>query len=78
MEDLKIDEKLDEIIDLIKIPQIPKKVFKPREAAEYLGISYDRLQQLARIGEIRSAMNGSVRLFKIEWLDAWLEKGGTR
>lgn len=76
MEDLKIvNAKLDEIIGLVKIP---KRVFKPREAAEYLGIGYDRLQQLARIGEIRYAVNGSARLFKIEWLDDWLEKGGTR
>ncbi len=78
MESMRIDEKLDEIIEMIKIPQIPKRVFRPKEAAEYLGISYDRLQQLARIGEIRYAVNGSVRLFKIEWLDDWLEKGGTR
>lgn len=70
-----LDEKLDKIIEMIKVP---KRVFKPREAAQYLGIGYDRLQQLARIGEIRSAKNGSARLFKIEWLDAWLEKGGTR
>ena len=75
MEDLRIDEKLDQIIDLVKVP---KEVFRPKEAAAYLCISYDRLQQLARIGEIRSAMNGSVRLFKKEWLDAWMNKGGTR
>lgn len=75
MEDLKIDEKLDEIIELIKVP---KEVFKPKEAAEYLCIGYDTLQQLARIGEIRFALNGSVRLFKKEWLDEWLEKGGTQ
>lgn len=75
MENMRIDEKLDEIIEMIKVP---KEVFRPKEAAEYLGIGYDRLQQLARIGEIRCAMNGSVRLFKIEWLDEWLEKGGTR
>lgn len=75
MEDLKVTEKLDEIIELVKVP---KEVFRPKEAAAYLCIGYDRLQQLARIGEIRSAMNGSVRLFKKEWLDAWLEGGGTR
>lgn len=75
MEDLKIDEKLDEIIELIKVP---KEVFRPKEAAEYLCIGYDTLQQLARIGEIRFALNGSVRLFKKEWLDEWLEKGGTQ
>lgn len=75
MEDLAIKNKLDEIIELVKVP---KEVFRPKEAAAYLCIGYDRLQQLARIGEIRSAMNGSVRLFKKEWLDAWLEGGGTR
>lgn len=75
MEDLKIDEKLDEIIELVKVP---KEVFRPKEAAAYLCIGYDTLQQLARIGEIRYAMNGSVRLFRKEWLDEWLEKGGTR
>lgn len=75
MEDLKIDEKLDEIIEMIKVP---KEVFRPKEAAEYLCIGYDTLQQLARIGEIRFALNGSVRLFKKEWLDEWLEKGGTQ
>lgn len=75
MEDLRIDEKLDEIIEMIKVP---KEVFRPKEAAEYLCIGYDTLQQLARIGEIRFALNGSVRLFKKEWLDEWLEKGGTK
>ncbi|CAC9931751.1 hypothetical protein PEPNEM18_01072 [Aedoeadaptatus nemausensis] len=75
MEDLRIDEKLDQIIEMIKTP---KEVFRPKEAAEYLCIGYDTLQQLARIGEIRFALNGSVRLFKKEWLDEWLEKGGTR
>lgn len=75
MEDLKIAEKLDEIIELVKVP---KKVYRPKEAAAYLCIGYDTLQQLARIGEIRSAKNGSVRLFKVEWLDEWLEKGGTK
>lgn len=75
MEDLRIDEKLDEIIELIKIP---KEVFRPKEAAEYLCIGYDTLQQLARIGEIRFALNGSVRLFKKEWLDEWLDRGGTK
>ena len=75
MEDLRIDEKLDQIIDLVKVP---KEVFRPKEAAAYLCIGYDMLQQLARIGEIRCAMNGSVRLFKKEWLDDWMEKGGTR
>lgn len=75
MEDLKVAEKLDEIIELVKVP---KEVFRPKEAAAYLCIGYDTLQQLARIGEIRCAMNGSVRLFKKEWLDDWMEKGGTR
>lgn len=75
MESIRIDEKLDEIIELVKVP---KEVFRPKEAAAYLCIGYDTLQQLARIGEIRCAMNGSVRLFKKEWLDAWLEGGGTR
>lgn len=75
MEDLAIKNKLDEIIELVKVP---KEVFRPKEAAAYLCIGYDRLQQLARIGEIRSAKNGSARLFKKEWLDAWLEGGGTR
>ena len=75
MESMKIDEKLDEIIEMIKVP---KEVFRPKEAAEYLCIGYDTLQQLARIGEIRFALNGSVRLFKKEWLDEWLEKGGTQ
>ena len=75
MEDLKVAEKLDEIIELVKVP---KEVFRPKEAAAYLCIGYDRLQQLARIGEIRREKNGSARLFKKEWLDAWLEGGGTR
>lgn len=75
MEELRVAEKLDEIIELVKVP---KEVFRPKEAAAYLCIGYDRLQQLARIGEIRSAKNGSARLFKKEWLDAWLEGGGTR
>lgn len=76
MEDLKIvNAKLDEIIDLVKIP---RKVLRPKEAAAYLGISYDRIMQLARIGEIRSAVNGKARLFKVEWLDEWVDKGGTR
>lgn len=75
MESMRIDEKLDQIIELVKVP---KEVFRPKEAAEYLCISYYTLQQLARIGEIRYAMNGNVRLFKKEWLDEWMEKGGTR
>lgn len=75
MESMRIDEKLDEIIELVKVP---KEVFRANEAAEYLCISYYALQQLARIGEIRFAMNGNVRLFKKEWLDEWLEGGGTK
>lgn len=70
-----LDEKLDQIIELVKVP---KEVFRANEAADYLCISYYALQQLARIGEIRYAMNGNVRLFKKEWLDAWMNKGGTR
>lgn len=75
MESMGIDEKLDRIIELVNVP---KEVFRANEAAEYLCISYYALQQLARIGEIRYALNGNVRLFKKEWLDAWLDKGGTR
>ena len=70
-----LEKKMDEILKRV---EIPKEVFKPKEAAAYLCIGYDTLQQLARIGEIRFASNGSVRLFKKEWLDEWLEKGGTQ
>lgn len=75
MENLTIESKLDEILRLVTVP---KEVFKPKEAAEYLCIGYDTLQQLARMGEIKYARNGSVRLFKKEWLDEWLERGGTK
>lgn len=75
MESMRIDEKLDQIIELVRVP---KEVFRANEAAEYLCISYYALQQLARIGEIRYAMNGNVRLFKKEWLDEWMERGGTK
>lgn len=75
MESMRIDEKLDQIIELVKVP---KEVFRANEAAEYLCISYYALQQLARIGEIKYAMNGNVRLFRKEWLDEWLENGGTK
>lgn len=70
-----LEKKVDEILKRV---ETPKEVFKPKEAAAYLCIGYDTLQQLARIGEIRCAMNGSARLFKKEWLDEWMEKGGTR
>lgn len=70
-----LEKKMDEVLKRV---EIPKEVFKPQEAAEYLCISYYTLQQLARIGEIRYAKNGNVRLFRKEWLDEWLEKGGTK
>ncbi len=70
-----LEKKVDEILKRV---EIPKEVFRADEAAEYLCISYYALQQLARIGEIRYAMNGNIRLFKKEWLDEWMEKGGTR
>lgn len=70
-----VNDKLDRLIELVAVP---KEVFSAKEAAAYLCISYDALMRYARIGVIRSAKNGSSRIFKKSWLDAWLEEGGSR
>ncbi len=70
-----VNDKLDRLIELMAVP---KEVFSAKEAAAYLCISYDALMRYARIGVIRSAKNGSSRIFKKAWLDAWMEEGGTR
>ena len=70
-----LEKKMDEILRRV---EIPKEVFKPQEAADCLCISYTSLNQLARIGEIKYARNGCQRVYKKEWLDEWLEKGGTK
>lgn len=70
-----IDDKLDQIIDLLRAQ---KEVLRAKEAAEYLCIGYDTLMRYTRIGEIRAARNGSAYIYKREWLDEWLEGGGTR
>lgn len=75
MESLTIEKKLDAILQAVKVP---KMVFTAREAAAYLCISYDALMRYARMGEIRSANNGANRIFKRDWLDEWVERGGTR
>jgi excisionase family DNA binding protein len=47
----------------------------PKEAAEYLGISYDSLLRWAREGKIPSSQPGGQRvLFRKKALDAWLEE----
>lgn len=70
-----LEKKVDKILKRV---EIPKEVFRPEEAAEYLCISCYTLNQLARIGEVRSARNGNKRVYRKEWLDAWMEKGGTK
>lgn len=70
-----VNDKLDRLIELVSVP---KEVFSAKEAAAYLCIGYDALMRYARIGVIRSATNGSSRIFKKAWLDEWLEEGGSR
>lgn len=65
-------EKLDFLIE-----ERTKEVFNTEEAATYLRISYEMLSRYARTKIIRSARNGKNYIFKKEWLDEWLEEGGT-
>lgn len=69
-----LDRKIDRLIESVSIP---KEIFTSEEAAKYLCISYDALMRYARVGFIRSASNGRSKIFRKEWLDEWIENGGT-
>lgn len=45
-----------------------------REAAEYLGVSYWMINDMAKKGKIPFISFGSMRLFRKESLDSWIEE----
>ena len=51
-----------------------REVFTAKQAAKYLGIGYDTILRLTRIGQIEYVPNGSSYLYKKEFLDRWLDK----
>jgi len=46
---------------------------KAKEAAKYLGISYWKLLEMAKAGEIPHARAGRLILFRRETLDNWMK-----
>lgn len=50
-----------------------RATLKAREAADYIGLSYWKLLELAKAGEVPHARVGGRVLFRRESLDAWLD-----
>lgn len=76
------EDLLEEINKLnLKIEELSlnnKRVFTPRQGAEFLGIGYDTILREARIGRINHVKNGANYLFKIEHLEEWLDRNEKR
>lgn len=57
--------------------RVPERAtwISPQEAADYLGISVDKIYDACRRGGLKHAKLGhsTIRL-KIEWVDAWAEE----
>lgn len=73
------EDLLKELIENIKelnknVKMLNREVFNSEQAAEYLGIGYSTMLQLARIGQIEHVKNGTNYIFKKEYLDRWLER----
>ena len=43
-------------------------------AAKYLAVSYDTMARLGRIGAVKHKSVGSKRIYKRDWLDAYMER----
>ena len=43
-------------------------------AAKYLAVSYDTMARLGRIGAVKHKNVGSKRIYKRDWLDAYMER----
>lgn len=69
---IKLNKNLEELNKRLSF--LTKNVFNAKEAADYLGIGYDTILRLARIGQIEHIKNGTHYLFKREYLDEWLDK----
>ena len=54
--------------------EIPRATFKAREAAEYLGVSYWLILEMAKRGEIPHIRAGRLVLFRKEALDRWMDE----
>ncbi|WP_353097708.1 helix-turn-helix domain-containing protein [Tissierella praeacuta] len=68
----KLIENLEELNTNIEM--FNREVFTARQAAKYLGIGYDTILRLTRIGQIEHVANGTNYLYKKDYLDRWLEK----
>lgn len=67
-----LNDNIKELIENVRM--INREVFTARQAANYLGMGYDTILRLTRIGEIEYVPNGSSYLYKKEFLDRWLDR----
>lgn len=72
---LEIKEKLEELEEKMEVSNFDNRVsFNTKQAANYLSIAPYTLTQLARIGDIDFAKNGTNYIFRKKHLDDWLDK----
>lgn len=58
----------------VNVEKTPDKTFKPKEAAEHLGITEHRIRTLAKQGKLKHFRAGNRYLFRKSDLDEWIKE----
>lgn len=56
---------------------VQQQAFNQRQAAKYIGFSVSTLNKLVNRGEIATTVNGSLKYYRKQDLDAWINSGIT-
>lgn len=56
---------------------VQQRAFNQRQAAKYIGRSVGTLRKLVIRGEIATTVNGSLKYYRKEDLDEWIDSGTT-
>lgn len=72
-----IDSKLDQLMEELEQEDKGKEwplYMDTTTAAKYLAVSYDTMARLGRIGAVKHKSVGSKRIYRRDWLDAYMER----
>lgn len=71
----KINYKLDLLMDGLEKSEVNDwpLYMDTTMAAKYLAVSYDTMARLGRIGAVKHKSVGSKRIYRRDWLDAYME-----